>query len=255
MLLRRITKHVRDQNWFAVFLDFLIVVVGVFIGIQVANWNERLNEAKRAENYRERLIQEMKINNETLSGRIESFQQQRVFGKYAMEAITEPENKDEAWPIVLAYFQASHAFTISLHQGTYDEIINSGDLALINDQDLVNALSDFYSFSGFSTIQVIPDYRENVRRIIPFELQEYLHDKCYDVSINDIHHLLDCPPPVGPFDLVELAKELQSDQELRKDLRYMLSYAGVSGSIADNLSRRVDRILSLLSNSNQTKAD
>ena len=40
MLLRRITKHVTDQNWFAVFIDFLIVVVGVFIGIQVANWNQ-----------------------------------------------------------------------------------------------------------------------------------------------------------------------------------------------------------------------
>ena len=40
MLLRSITKHVRDQNWFAVFLDFVIVVVGVFIGLQVANWNE-----------------------------------------------------------------------------------------------------------------------------------------------------------------------------------------------------------------------
>ena len=47
MLLRRITKHVRDQNWFAVWLDFVIVVVGVFIGIQVANWNE--SRANRTE--------------------------------------------------------------------------------------------------------------------------------------------------------------------------------------------------------------
>ena len=39
MILRSLTRHVREQNWFAVFLDFLIVVVGVFIGIQVANWN------------------------------------------------------------------------------------------------------------------------------------------------------------------------------------------------------------------------
>ncbi len=44
MLLRRITEHVKAQNWTAVALDFLIVVVGVFIGIQVANWNERLAE-------------------------------------------------------------------------------------------------------------------------------------------------------------------------------------------------------------------
>lgn len=40
MLLRRITKHVKEQNWFAVAIDFFIVVIGVFIGIQVANWNE-----------------------------------------------------------------------------------------------------------------------------------------------------------------------------------------------------------------------
>jgi hypothetical protein len=40
MILRSLSKHITDQNWFAVVLDFLIVVVGVFIGIQVANWNE-----------------------------------------------------------------------------------------------------------------------------------------------------------------------------------------------------------------------
>ena len=48
MLLRSITKHVSDQNWFAVFIDFLIVVVGVFIGIQVANWNA-LSQDREAE--------------------------------------------------------------------------------------------------------------------------------------------------------------------------------------------------------------
>ena len=37
MILRRITEHVKAQNWFAVAIDFVIVVVGVFIGIQVSN--------------------------------------------------------------------------------------------------------------------------------------------------------------------------------------------------------------------------
>ena len=40
MLLRRVMKHVKDQNWTTVALDFMIVVVGVFIGIQVSNWND-----------------------------------------------------------------------------------------------------------------------------------------------------------------------------------------------------------------------
>ena len=40
MLLRRITEHVKTQNWTAVGIDFVIVVIGVFMGIQVANWND-----------------------------------------------------------------------------------------------------------------------------------------------------------------------------------------------------------------------
>jgi hypothetical protein len=40
MILRRITEHVKSQNWTAVGIDFVIVVVGVFVGIQVSNWNE-----------------------------------------------------------------------------------------------------------------------------------------------------------------------------------------------------------------------
>ena len=39
MLLRSVIQHVKDQNWFAICLDFFIVVIGVFIGIQVSNWN------------------------------------------------------------------------------------------------------------------------------------------------------------------------------------------------------------------------
>jgi len=40
MLLRSVTKHVKDQNWFAVFLDFFIVVAGILIAFQITNWNE-----------------------------------------------------------------------------------------------------------------------------------------------------------------------------------------------------------------------
>lgn len=34
MLLRRVMEHVRAQNWFAIAIDFVIVVVGVFVGLQ-----------------------------------------------------------------------------------------------------------------------------------------------------------------------------------------------------------------------------
>ncbi len=39
MILRRIIQHVRKQEWTAIVIDLLIVVVGVYIGIQAQTWN------------------------------------------------------------------------------------------------------------------------------------------------------------------------------------------------------------------------
>lgn len=39
MLLRRVSAHIRKQEWTALGLDFLIVVLGVFLGLQVNAWN------------------------------------------------------------------------------------------------------------------------------------------------------------------------------------------------------------------------
>lgn len=44
-IVRRVIAHVKAQNWFAVTVDFLIVVMGVFVGIQASNWNEARIEA------------------------------------------------------------------------------------------------------------------------------------------------------------------------------------------------------------------
>ena len=51
MILSRVIEHVKAQHWTAVALDFVIVVMGVFIGLQVQDWN-----AARADRAAERLL-------------------------------------------------------------------------------------------------------------------------------------------------------------------------------------------------------
>jgi len=33
-------QHVKEQNWFAVGLDVIVVIVGIFLGLQVQEWYE-----------------------------------------------------------------------------------------------------------------------------------------------------------------------------------------------------------------------
>lgn len=39
MILRRLSRSLQEQNWTAIWIEFVLLVAGVFLGIQVANWN------------------------------------------------------------------------------------------------------------------------------------------------------------------------------------------------------------------------
>ena len=46
MILRRIAHHVKQQQWTAVLIELVIVILGVFLGFQVSDWaNERANRS------------------------------------------------------------------------------------------------------------------------------------------------------------------------------------------------------------------
>jgi hypothetical protein len=66
MILRRIIAHFRRQEWTAIGIDFVIVVVGVFIGIQVANWNDARSDQRALAAALDRLRSEMAANIETM---------------------------------------------------------------------------------------------------------------------------------------------------------------------------------------------
>src|SRR4051812_40063961 len=55
MILRRFIDHVKKEHWTAIAIDFVVVILGVFIGLQANNWNEARNDRTRERTYLERL--------------------------------------------------------------------------------------------------------------------------------------------------------------------------------------------------------
>ena len=96
MLHRRIRQHIKDQNWLAVGLDFFIVVAGVMIALQVANWSEARSSKEGATNTLIRLKNEAEINVTALEDRILAIETSRLVRDRALLALAECDGTDEA---------------------------------------------------------------------------------------------------------------------------------------------------------------
>lgn len=59
MLLRRISEHIRAQNWVAISIDFVIVVIGVYTAVAIESWAAERAQAKRTVLVIETLRQDM----------------------------------------------------------------------------------------------------------------------------------------------------------------------------------------------------
>jgi len=62
MILRRLSQSLKEQNWTAITIEFVLLVVGVFLGIQVANWNQARADRAEYEAALVRLVAEIDTN-------------------------------------------------------------------------------------------------------------------------------------------------------------------------------------------------
>ena len=108
MLLRRVIKHFRNQEWTAIGIDFVIVVFGVFVGIQVANWNEEQVEQTRENLLLGELRSELLESIEQIEIKITAFRQVGQSGERAIAFLDSNANcADDCWNLVVDFLHAS----------------------------------------------------------------------------------------------------------------------------------------------------
>ena len=60
MILRRVMEHLRKQEWTAIGIDFVIVVVGVLVATEVSNWNATRLLRQQGAEFSERLVGDLR---------------------------------------------------------------------------------------------------------------------------------------------------------------------------------------------------
>ena len=182
MVIRRIRENVTKHNWFAVGVDLLIVIVGVFLGLQADNWNEARLERQQEQSYRSRLIEDLRANESDLQQRRIYYRQVRHHALAALAVFEEPSRPAGLEFLVDAY-QATQIVPRTLTRFTYDEMIAAGRVDRIGDVDLRQQVKNYYA--GMATVEtslrVTPPYREHLRTVMPYYWQRQMRTNCREI--------------------------------------------------------------------------
>ncbi|MDJ1139673.1 DUF6090 family protein [Marinicella sp. X102] len=159
----------------------MIVIIGVFIGIQVANWNDQLAGERQAKILLKRIHHD--LTNDILSIQAE-LQYQAVVRNYALTAVDALNQvgdvSDEQF--VIGAYQATQVNSAWSNRATYNEMLSTGQINLIQDEALKAQIFGYYAvdFSKIDQVTKVAPYREFARGHIPVAIQDAIKNQCGD---------------------------------------------------------------------------
>ncbi len=211
-------------------MEFVILVAGVFLGIQVSNWNQdRLDRAEGRE-YRQRLVTDLESNQRDLAFRVHYDGQVLAHARAALAALDRSAGDDPGQFILDAY-QASNHIPQPLRQFTYDEALAAGKAERLGDPHLRERIANYYI--DVTTMQRLfdntPPYRDLIRSALSFEVQAQAMKDCPEVLQADrfgsvTPRLADnCRSSMGPKAAERAAGEVRRIPNLRWALNRVIS--------------------------------
>lgn len=169
-MLKRVAKAIRAQDWFAVAIEFVVVVLGIFVALEVGAWNQERTDRHLERAYLLRLTAETRANIEVMR------ENERIFIDKVEFVLGLPEMQlDNAITADPQAFMArlddsSWVALPDLRSETFEELRSSGRLALVRDAVLRSAiatvLNDYRSARPVFE-RPIGDYRRMLFEALP----------------------------------------------------------------------------------------
>ncbi|MEZ5957869.1 MAG: hypothetical protein R3C27_11740 [Hyphomonadaceae bacterium] len=183
MILRRIIAHLRKQEWTAIAIDFVIVVIGVFVGIQVSNWNagriERLQERGLLVRLHEDFTQSIEGQTRDIAFLDQQLSDQAAILR-ALDACSVAQ--DDLVQVQRGIGALGYINPPRLYRRTIDEIGASGETDIIRNDEIKSRLADIVALvewrtNGYEqTTRTTEHYRFIVEERIRYDFEREFDD-------------------------------------------------------------------------------
>jgi len=240
VILRRLADRLRAHDWAAVAIELVIVVLGVFLGIQAANWNEERLTRGKAAVFTARLKADLEQEAWRYRFLLAYYTDVRDATEAAADALSgKAPLSNEAF--LVAAYRATQYKQGASRRATYDELVSTGNVALIEDRDLLQLAVRAYSLATVDNMVregVESPYRALFRMSLDNDTQRALGSNCGDRYIapgdyTDFDHVIDYPCTTGlSKEAIDTAAEaLRADPQALRFLR--LRVADIETRLAD----------------------
>jgi hypothetical protein len=231
MVVRRFREHIADHNWFAVAVDVGIVVLGVFLGTQVSNWNEARLDSARAEDYRTRLAAELDFDARQYALQAAYYRQAKEYGLRALADLDGSKPLSDRDFLIAAY-QLTQTDSTRAKTGVYEEMAARGLTTHLGDAETQDRASDFYLTVEVTqrVIETILPYRTLLREVMPYEIQIVIRKECgdrnvyYNGRLVGIRLVVPCPVKFDQAAASRAARIVRATPDIRQQMtRYVAS--------------------------------
>lgn len=128
-------------------LEVLIVVTGIFLGLQADAWNEARKDRLKEQEYLARLHEDVERDIENFAGTIAVTESRRDRGLLLLDALDNPDlATQDTHQFFVSLQRAAYTFIPVINDNTYNEMRGAGEFTLIRDLELRNAIASYYAF-------------------------------------------------------------------------------------------------------------
>ena len=168
MLLRRISAHIRGENWFAVVLDLLVVIVGLFLGLQIDTWWEGQKEARIESTYLQEIREDFELNKSSLHEQIRRAEHiiRSMIVLHEQSTLVEPSLSIVELNDKFSSIHHMPMFVVATR--AYVNLTGSGDLKLLRNRRLKNLLAAYYAAADLTAIVQSTHEMELVQTFQPY---------------------------------------------------------------------------------------
>lgn len=150
MIHRRIIQSLQRQDWTMVFIEFVLVVLGVLLGFQINGWGTEREQARERTEATARLLEEAEQDVSYLRKAVDQQEQRSTSLNFVLEQIAAGRlARSEEERFAMGLFALEGLPPLAPPSSVYDDIVSSGALSGMGDPDLRRQIAAYRASLAF----------------------------------------------------------------------------------------------------------